>query len=79
MNRRGIFSALLLLPFVSSITNAQDKKQIPSDDSIMWRVPKGIKKVRVRSWAQDGDELMDTYINVKPGQVFKIDVVPVKE
>ena len=39
-------------------------------------VPKGVNRIRVRSY-RDGDEVLDTELNVSPGQTFRID--PVKE
>jgi hypothetical protein len=75
MNKRTLLYSLSLLPFLSNIVNGQQKKAIPSDDDIMWKVPDGIKKIHIRSWSADGDEIMNRYISVKPGQVFKINVV----
>lgn len=39
-------------------------------------VPKGVNRIRVRSF-RNGSEVIDTELNVTPGQTFRID--PVKE
>jgi len=69
MFRRSIIFGLTSLPFLATIARSEDKK------SVTWRVPKNVKRIRVRSWDQEGNEVMDTNLNVRPDQVFKIDVL----
>ena len=40
-----------------------------------WKVPPGIKKIRVRSWNADGSADMDRTLNVEPNQTFRIDAI----
>lgn len=44
-------------------------------NSATWKVPPGIKQIRVRSWNADGSIDMDRTLNVSPNQVFRIDAV----
>lgn len=69
MFRRSLILGLTSLPFLSIMTHAQEKK------SVTWKVPKNVKRIRVRSWDQEGNAVMDTNLNVRPDQVFKIDVL----
>lgn len=69
MFRRSLILGLTSLPFLSTISQAQEKK------SVTWKVPKNVKRIRVRSWDQEGNAVMDTNLNVRPDQVFKIDVL----
>ena len=69
MFRRSLLLGLTALPFFGTIANSAEKK------SVTWKVPKGIERIRVRAWDKDGNEVMDTNLNVVPDQVFKIDVL----
>lgn len=69
MFRRSFIFGLTSLPLFATIANSQEKK------SVTWKVPKDVKRIRVRSWDSDGNEVMDTNLNVKSNQVFKIDVL----
>lgn len=40
-----------------------------------WKVPPGIKKIRVRSWNADGSPDMDRTLRVEPNQIFRIDAI----
>lgn len=77
MDRRSIFgglAALLAMPIAAKAAPA--KKCFNQDqNSVQWTVPKGIRKIRVRSWSQERGEIIDTHFTVKEGQVFRIDVV----
>jgi hypothetical protein len=78
MNRRSIFAGLATaLPslLVGQAMAGQTCVNTPKRDSVTWKVPDGIKRVRVRSWGVDGNEVIDTQFGVKPGQEFRIDVV----
>ena len=45
-----------------------------SQKSVTYMVPKGIRRIRVRSWKGDR-EIIDTHFTVEPGQMFRIDAV----
>ena len=49
---------------------------LPAHATYNFVVPKGVNKIRVRSY-NAGRMIIDTELNVSPGQTFKID--PVKE
>lgn len=68
MNKRLLFSALALLPFVS-VANASNR------NSASWRVPPGVTKIRVRSWKANGSKDMDRTLTVEPGDFFRIDAI----
>lgn len=40
-----------------------------------WKVPPGVKKIRVRSWNADGSPDMDRTLSVEPNQTFRIDAI----
>lgn len=40
-----------------------------------WKVPPGVKKIRVRSWNADGSVDLDRTLNVEPNQTFRIDAI----
>jgi hypothetical protein len=40
-----------------------------------WKVPSGVKKIRVRSWNPDGTVDLDRTLNVSPNQTFRIDAI----
>lgn len=77
MDRRSIFGSLVALAaFPATAFAASSKKCFNQDqNSVEWTVPKGIKKIRVRSWSNERGEIIDTNFRVKEGQVFRIDVV----
>lgn len=68
MTRRGIFAG-----FIATIGAIflDSKRAIASEN---WTVPDGVNLIRVKSF-RNGKLVMDTSINVTPGQVFTIDVV----
>jgi hypothetical protein len=70
MDKRGLFAGLLALPFLAGATQAQSKR-----NSASWRVPAGIKKIRVRSWKADGSKDLDRTLNVEPGDFFRLDAI----
>jgi len=69
MNKRYLFGALFALPFLAVKANAAGK------NSASWRVPAGVKKIRVRSWKADGSADMDRTLNVEPGDFFRLDAI----
>lgn len=79
MDRRNLFGGLvaavggilLTKPALSQSKNCYTKDK----NSVRWTVPSDIRRIKVRSWSKDGDEVIDTHFRVRPGQVFQIDVV----
>lgn len=69
MTRRGIFAGLAAI-FGSTLLAAKNA----SANSTNWTVPEGVNVIRVRSF-RNGRLVMDTNVDVTPGQLFKIDVV----
>lgn len=80
-SKRSLVAGLLALPLFSIVANASRKiQQINIQEAIRLKVPDNVTKVRVRAWAQDGNQVLDTMLNVKPNQVFQIDaIVPEEE
>ena len=68
MNKRWLLAGLAVLPF--STTAKADQR-----NSATWKVPAGIKKIRVRSWNADGTPDMDRTLSVEPNQTFRIDAI----
>jgi len=64
-----MFSALLALPFTAVVAKAAEKNHA------VWKVPAGVRKIRVRSWNADGSPDLDRTLNVEPNQVFRIDAI----
>lgn len=48
----------------------------PAHATANFVVPKGVRRIRVRSYLK-GEQVIDTELNVEPGQTFRID--PIKE
>ncbi len=71
MNKRWLLAGLAALPFIG-VANAAPK---PTRNSATWRVPPGVRKIRVRSWTPNGNANMDRTLNVKPGEFFRIDAI----
>lgn len=69
MDKRSLLAGLTALPFFATMAHAAGK------NSASWRVPAGIKKIRVRSWNPDGSRNLDRTLNVKPGEFFRIDAI----
>ena len=69
MNKRWLLAGLAALPLIGAASAA------PNRNSASWRVPPGIKKIRVRSWNPDGSRNLDRTLNVKPGEFFRIDAI----
>jgi hypothetical protein len=70
MNKRSIMAGLLALPFISVAASAASQR-----NTATWKVPPGVKKIRVRSWNPDGSIDMDRTLNVSPNQTFRIDAI----
>jgi hypothetical protein len=73
MNKRvligsGVLSAIMVGFGIS-------KSMASSRNSATWKVPPGVKKIRVRSWNADGTPDMDRTLNVEPNQTFRIDSI----
>ena len=69
MNKRWLLTGLAALPFIGDASAASNR------NSASWRVPAGIKKIRVRSWNTDGSKDLDRTLSVEPGQIFRIDAI----
>lgn len=72
MKKRYLLTALAALPFFALSSNAQSSN---NRNSATWKVPPGIKKIRVRSWNSDGSKDLDRTLSVEPNQVFRIDAI----
>lgn len=66
MNKRILFPALLATLVAPAM--AREKS------AATFVVPKNVQKIRVRSY-RDGKKVIDTSLNVAPGQTFTIDTV----
>lgn len=70
MDKRSFIGGLAAtIPFIVTANAAENK------NSASWKVPPGVKKIRVRSWNSDGSKDMDRTLNVEPGQVFRLDAI----
>ncbi len=69
MDKRLLLAGLTALPFLAIVSNAAQR------NTATWKVPPGIKKIRVRSWNADGSPDMDRTLNVEPNQTFRIDAI----
>ena len=52
-----------------------EAKAAISKNSATWKVPPGVKKIRVRSWNSDGSPDLDRTLRVEPNQTFRIDAI----
>lgn len=71
MNKRSILAALGTLPFITVVASAATTQK----NQAVWKVPAGVRKIRVRSWNADGSPDLDRTLNVEPNQVFRIDAI----
>ena len=74
MNKRNFIAvvgslAAATVPFVVAAEAASQR------NTATWKVPPGVKKIRVRSWNADGTPDMDRTLNVEPNQTFRIDAI----
>lgn len=72
LSRRKLFAGLAA--GVSAVVPAAAATTGSSQKSVTYMVPKGIRRIRVRSWKGDR-EIIDTHFTVEPGQMFRIDAV----
>lgn len=70
MLRRCLLAGLTTLPFFAIPATAATQR-----NNATWKVPAGVKKIRVRSWNPDGSIDLDRTLNVSPNQVFRIDAI----
>lgn len=70
MDKRFLLAGLAALPFLSTAASASTQR-----NTATWKVPPGIKKIRVRSWNPDGSIDLDRTLNVSPNQTFRIDAI----
>lgn len=71
MDKRSLLAGLTALPFFAIVADAATTQR----NTATWKVPPGIKKIRVRSWNADGTPDMDRTLNVEPNQTFRIDAI----
>ncbi len=72
MNKRSAFGVIATLAFTQFMigpTEASNRKPAAT-----FVVPKGVTKIRVRSY-RGNNKIIDTALNVVPGQTFTIDAV----
>lgn len=74
MNKRNFIAvvgslAAVTIPFAVAAEAASQR------NTATWKVPPGVKKIRVRSWNADGSPDMDRTLNVEPNQTFRIDAI----
>jgi hypothetical protein len=72
MKKRHIFgaiAALAIAPIMIGRSEAAGRRAAAT-----FVVPNGVRKLRVRSF-RDGKKVIDTALNVVPGQTFTIDTV----
>jgi len=72
LSRRKLFSGLVAGVAAVTPAVAATSPAGTSQKSVTYMVPKGIRRIRVRSWKGDR-EIIDTHFSVEPGQMFKID------
>lgn len=75
MNKRNFFAvagslAASMIPLAMSAEAGTSQR-----NTATWKVPAGVKKIRVRSWNADGSPDMDRTLNVEPNQTFRIDAI----
>ena len=71
MHKRSLLAGLTSLPFFAIVANAATSQR----NTATWKVPPGVKKIRVRSWNADGSVDLDRTLNVEPNQTFRIDAI----
>jgi hypothetical protein len=71
MRKRLLLAGLFTLPFFAAASNAVAS----SRNTATWKVPPGVKKIRVRSWNSDGSPDLDRTLRVEPNQTFRIDAI----
>lgn len=72
MNKRNVFGALAALAAAPLMIGRSEAA--PRKAAATFTVPSGVKKLRVRSY-RNGTKVIDTALNVAPGQTFTIDTV----
>lgn len=76
MNKRNFIAVVgsMAAAIVPVIATAEAANAVQKN-SATWKVPAGVKKIRVRSWNADGTPDLDRTLNVNPNQVFRIDAI----
>lgn len=59
----------------ASIPMVMEAQAASQRNTATWKVPPGVKKIRVRSWNADGSPDMDRTLSVEPNQTFRIDAI----
>ena len=73
MNKRNIFGAIAALA-IAPIMIGRSEAASRRGAAATFVVPRGVTKLRVRSY-RGSNKVIDTALNVVPGQVFTIDAV----
>lgn len=74
MNKRN-FIVLAGSLAAASVPLAVAAEAATQRNSATWKVPSGVKKIRVRAWNPDGSVDLDRTLNVEPNQTFRIDAI----
>lgn len=74
MNKRALILGAGTLA-AASIPMVMEAHAASQRNTATWKVPPGVKKIRVRSWNADGSPDMDRTLNVEPNQTFRIDAI----
>lgn len=81
MNKRNLLKGIGMKAGVLSVIVAgigvgrSTVAEAAQRNSAVWKVPPGVKKIRVRSWNADGSVDMDRTLSVEPNQTFRIDAI----
>lgn len=84
MNKRGFIKTLGMKAGEISIIMAgigvgrslvAEAQAASTRNTATWKVPPGVKKIRVRAWNPDGSVDLDRTLNVEPNQTFRIDAI----
>jgi divalent metal cation (Fe/Co/Zn/Cd) transporter len=71
MDKRAFIVGLLAAP-IALASDVEAAEKVVS--TVRWKAPPGVKKIRVRSW-NGNDKVIDTHIDVKPGQTFLFEAI----
>lgn len=74
MNKRALLIGAGTFAAVS-IPMVIEAQAATQRNTATWKVPSGVKKIRVRSWNSDGSLDMDRTLSVQPNQTFRIDAI----
>lgn len=75
MNKRALIIGAGTLAAASIPLVIEAQAASTQRNTATWKVPPGVKKIRVRSWNADGSPDLDRTLNVEPNQTFRIDAI----